>query len=473
MIKNHLLTILAVIGLSAHAEPDSANSIIFVNEDWYGHQNSTLNILNPDDRNEEYWSYRIIQEANPGKELGCTNQFGAIFRGRLYLIAKQDKDPGADITGGRITVADASTYKIITQLQQIDPSGAQCDGRAFLGVDEHKGYVSSSNGIWVLNLDNLTITGQVKGSANPNAGQGNDRPQSDPTGSLYLGQSGTMVLAEGKVFAVHQQYGVLVIDPISDTVVDILDMEWVAQNIGEITGETPAKLPGVGSTIVRSKDGMLWHSLSVDNQGLGSVLPYLVRINPSNLERELIPISGEDNYAPGNSWYAWTPDPICASANKDELYWCGGSNRWFSHQTIYRFNTESRKTEIFADLRDDSGLWKVYGCSMGIDPVSDEIYASLYHDFQDPTYIVRRFSPEGEAIKDYPLISHYWFPSHPIFLSRADLSEIIPIGCSTGSDSPNIGYYDLTGRYLGQAPPRGPMFVIKLSADRIEKIFIR
>ncbi len=472
MKKLNLLSILALVGLGAYAGPDSAGSIIFINEDWYGHRNSTINILKPDDPNEEYWSYRVIQEANPGKELGCTNQFGAIFRGRLYLIAKQDKDPGAEIAGGRITVADAHSFKIIRQLRQIDPSGSQCDGRAFLGVNEHKGYVSSSNGIWVLNLDDLTVSGQITGSGNPNVGQGNDLPPSDPTGSLYLGQSGTMVMAENKVFAVHQQFGVLVIDPESDSVIDILSMEWATKAITDLTGTSPAKQPGVGSTIIRSKDGMLWHSLSVDDQGLGSVLPYIVKIDPTSLERELIPIDGENIYAPGNSWYAWTPDPFCASANNNELFWCGGSNRWFSHQTIYRFNTDTRITDIFADLRDDSGLWKVYGCSMGIDPITDEIYASLYHDFQDPTYLVRRFSSEGEAICDYPMISHYWFPSHPIFLNRADLSEIPHINHSAESASGGTGYYDLTGRYLGKNPPSGPKVVIKRSADKIEKLLI-
>ena len=61
------------------------------------------------------------------------------------------KDPGATIVGGRISIADASTMKLIKQLQLIDPSGKQCDGRAFCGVTSTKGYVSSSNGIRVLN----------------------------------------------------------------------------------------------------------------------------------------------------------------------------------------------------------------------------------------------------------------------------------------------------------------------------------
>ncbi len=417
MIRSAIFSIMAALELGAFAGSGPATSIIFINEDWYGHQNSTINILRPDDPKAEYWTYRVIQEANPGKELGCTNQYGAIFGDRLYLIAKQDKDPGATVAGGRITVADAATFKIIKQLQLIDPSGAQCDGRAFCGVTESKGYVSSSNGIWILNLETLEIEGQVAGSANPNAGGDTDKPNTDPTGSLYLGQSGTMILAEGKVFAVHQQYGLLVIDPLTDEVTDLLGMDWVREAIAETTGELLSKLPGIGSTLVRSLDGMLWHSLSTDDQGLGTVLPYIVRIDPATLERTLIPIGEgeEDIFAPSNSWYAWTPDPWCASSLKNELYWCGGSNRWFSKQMIYRFDVESGTASVFADLREDPADWSVYGCSIGVDPRTDEVYASLFHDFQEPTYIVRRYSPEGENLMDYPMISHYWFPSLPLF----------------------------------------------------------
>ena len=191
----HTLTVISVLltavaSAIAASGADYTRGIIWVNEDWYGHQNSTVNYLKPDDPDGNYWEYRVIQAENPGMELGCTNQYGALWHGRLYLIAKQDKDPGASITGGRITVADAATMKILHQQSLIDPSGAQCDGRGFLGVDEHKGYISTSNGVWVFDLDTYTVRGQVEGSANPNAGGDNDKPNTDPTGSLYHGQSG-------------------------------------------------------------------------------------------------------------------------------------------------------------------------------------------------------------------------------------------------------------------------------------------
>ena len=145
LISGAIMMWLPVLSADA-ADIDYTAGIFVVNEDWYGHQNSTVNYLLPDDPDGNWWHYRVIQTENPGKELGCTNQYGAIWDGRFYLIAKQDKDPGASITGGRITVADASTMQIVKQLQLIDPSGSQCDGRAFVRAMSRRVTVS---GFWI------------------------------------------------------------------------------------------------------------------------------------------------------------------------------------------------------------------------------------------------------------------------------------------------------------------------------------
>lgn len=418
-----------------------SDGIIFVNEDWYGHQNSTLNFLRPDDPDGNYWSYRIIQAENPGMELGCTNQYGAIWHDRLYLIAKQDKDPGATITGGRITVAEAATMKIIHQQSLIDPSGAQCDGRAFLGVTPHKGYISSSNGIWVFDLDTFQVKSQVKGSANPNAGFDDDKPNTDPTGSLYHGQSGTMILAEGKVFAAHQQYGLLVIDPGNDCVTQTISLDFVE--------------PGAGiGSIVRSTDGQLWISVAKDIKGTGATLPYIVRLDPVTLSNQVIKIP-DGMFPPANSWYAWTPDAFCASAVSNCLYWKGGPNRWFSATRIYRYDIDTDTLSLFVDLEDEGANWKLYGCSMGIHPVTDEIYMSLYHEFGTPVYITRRYSPDGTIVRDYPMIDNYWFPSLPIFTASpaASLpaldSDEYSQSESARAPSPDSPVYTLTGICLG------------------------
>ncbi len=396
---NLVMSLVVAVPVATAGDIDYTKGVFFVNEDWYGHQNSTVNYLLPDADDGDYWHYRVIQSENPGKELGCTNQFGAIWNGKFYLIAKQDKDPGASVTGGRITVADAKNMKILHQSQIIDPSGAQCDGRGFVGVTKDKGYVSSSNGIWVMDLNTYEIKGQVEGSANPNIGDG--KPNTDSTGSLYHGQSGSMVLAAGRVFAAHQQSGLLVIDPVSDKVTTVIPVTPVADNAG------------IGS-VVLAKDGSLWVSIANGTNGTGATLPYLMRVNPVSLDTEIVNVP-VDMYPPANSWYAWTPDAFCASSVTNSLYWKGGPSRWFSGTKIYRFDVDSRQFTQIIDLEKEGANWNLYGCSMRVHPVTDEIYMSLYHEFGTPTYITRRYTADGEKLKDYDMISNYWFPSLPVF----------------------------------------------------------
>lgn len=447
----------------AAQDADYTRGIIWVNEDWYGHQNSTVNYLLPDDPDGNYWRYRIIQAENPGMELGCTNQYGALWHGRLYLIAKQEKDPGASITGGRITVADAKTMKILHQQALIDPSGAQCDGRGFLGVDEHKGYISSSNGVWIFNLDTYTVTGQVEGSANPNAGGGNDKPNTDPTGSLYHGQSGMMVAAVGKVFVAHQQYGLLIVDPLTDKVTETIPMDIVQEGAG------------IGS-IVRSKDGALWLSVARNLQGTGAFLNYIVRLDPATLEYDIIPVP-EGMYPPSNSWYAWTPDAFVASTVQNCLYWKGGPNRWFTGTKIYRFDCDTREQSLFIDLEEEGANWKLYGCAIGVHPLTDEIYMALYHEFGTPTYITRRYSPSGVKIRDYEMIMNYWFPSLPLFpASPPDDSALTNLSPDSSSDGV---LYNLRGYAVsepvrfGDWPNLPPGIYIWKSKNACRKVSIR
>ena len=459
-----LATVLAVVAPATAADSvDYTDGIIWVNEDWYGHQNSTVNFLMPDDPDGIYWKYRIIQTENPGIELGCTNQYGAIWNGRLYLIAKQDKDPGATITGGRITVVDAKTMKLLHQQSLIDPSGAQCDGRGFLGIDEHKGYISTSNGVWIFDLDTYTVTGQVEGSANPNAGGGNDKPNTDPTGSLYHGQSGMMVSAAGRVFVAHQQYGLLIVNPNLDRVEQVISMDVVQEGAG------------IGS-IVKSKDGMLWLSIAKNIQGTGAFLNYIVRLDPSTLEYEIVPIP-DDMYPPSNSWYAWTPDAFVASTVQNCLYWKGGPNRWFTGTKIYKFDCDTREQTLFIDLEDEGANWKLYGCAIGVHPTTDDIYMALYHEFGTPTYITRRYSPLGEKIRDYNMIMNDWFPSLPLFPQTKDESSLIE-SFSDDTNEPGT-VYNLRGIAIqanvifGEWDSLTPGIYVWKSAAHTKKICIR
>lgn len=366
---------------------DYSQGVFIVNEDWYGHQNSTVNFLT----DEGEWVYRCFQQENPGMELGCTNQYGTIYGDKFYFVAKQEQDPGSLVKGGRFTVCDAKTMKCLKQFPviSVNESGvSNADGRAFLGVDEHKGYISTSNGIYVYDMDAMEITGQVAASGNP---------EDDGYGSLYRGQTGTMVRVDEHVFAVHQNEGILVIDAEADVVERV---------IGGPDGW------GYGS-VVLSKDGSLWASVA-NPTGNGQAAPFIMKINPVTCDTVRIDMP-DGIYPPANSWYAWTPDGFCASKQQNVLYWNGGPNSWFSNSKIFKYDIDKDEFEVFIDLEAEGLSWNLYGCSIRIHPVTDEAYISLYHTFSDPAFITRAYDNEGNVVHEYPMIENYWFPSLPVF----------------------------------------------------------
>lgn len=390
---------------SEPVQVDYSKGTFIVNEDWYGHQNSTVNFLTDDGE----WIYRVVQKENPGIELGCTNQYGTIYGDKFYFIAKQEKDPGASIVGGRITVCDAKTMKVLKQIQNIavdDKGTSIADGRGFLGVDEHKGYVGTSNGIYVLDLDKLEITGSVSGT-------GNDAD--DPYQQLYGGQIGNMVRVNDRVFAVHQKNGLFIINPATDEV--------------EKTVEAPEGW-GFGS-VVLSKDGNLWLSLAASS-GSGQADTRIVKLNPATLEQTIIECP-EGIFGPANSWYAWTPDCFCASKQNNVLYWNGGNSSWFSGKTIYKYDIDSNTFSTFIDYNNDPDGWQIYGCSFRINPVTDEAIVSLYKGYGDPTYVVRKYDNEGKQTAEYSMISNYWFPSLPVFPDNEApvVADIAPVSITT------------------------------------------
>lgn len=401
---------------SEPVQVDYSKGTFIVNEDWYGHQNSTLNFLTDDGE----WIYRVIQKENPGVEIGATAQYGAIYGDKFFVMAKQPKDPGASITGGRITVCDAKTMKVLKQIENIavdDKGSSIADGRGFLGVDEHKAYVGSSNGIYVLDLDSLKITGSVSGA-------GND--SDDPYQQLYGGQIGNMVRVNDRVFAVHQKNGLLVINPATDEV--------------EQTVEAPEGW-GFGS-VVLSKDGNLWLSLAASS-GSGQADTRIVKLNPATLEQTIIECP-EGIFGPANSWYAWTPDCFCASKQNNVLYWNGGNSSWFSGKTVYKYDIDSNTFSTFIDYNDDPDGWQIYGCSFRIDPVTDEAVVSLYKGYGDPTYVVRKYDNEGKQIAEYSMISNYWFPSLPVFPDNEApvVADISPVSITT-EDSTTVSLKDV------------------------------
>lgn len=412
---------MAVLGI--HAQDGIYTDGFWVlSEDWYGHQNSTINWMTTPERE---WYYRVFQEENPGYELGCTSQYGTVFADRLYIVSKQDRDPGADRQGGRLTVCDARSMQVLAQLPSIGLAQAangyryQVDGRAFAGYDEHKGYVTTNNGVWVVDLQSLTVVDSVRGTTHQATGY--DR--------VYTHQCGSIVRAAGKMFVAHQQRGLLVIDPATDSVVWTVEMpEEVALNPemqdepiegADFDGEWDRRT-SVGS-VVLAKDGFLYCSVA-NRDGMAGRMNYLLRVDPVTYATECINLMERYGaYGPSNTWYSWTPDGFCASTQRNVLYWNGGSDPQNASATIYQYDIDRDECTVFADF--SATTRRIYGCSFRVDPKTDHALLSLQEksdvanptDFGRPLFALQEYDGEGELLGEWDMIENYWFPSIPIF----------------------------------------------------------
>ena len=127
------------------ATTDYSTGTFVLNEGWFGTENASVNHLS---ENGE-WTYRCADN------IGATGCYATPWANRYYIIAKQPKDKGAEVSGGRITVCDANSMRVLKQIENI--GGANEDGRSFCGIDEHRAYVSTTEGISRFNAETLDL----------------------------------------------------------------------------------------------------------------------------------------------------------------------------------------------------------------------------------------------------------------------------------------------------------------------------
>jgi hypothetical protein len=411
------------------AQNNYSDGIFVLNEDWFGHNNSTLNFLNTQTGEFEY---QIIQTnvENNNQSLGCTAQFGAIYGDNIYIISKQDQDSGeGTYIGSRVVVADARTMvikKSIPVIFDIDGKSA-ADGRGFVGVDETKGYVGTSNGIFVLDLNTLEITKRIVDTENPLIT--GDENNADGNGPLYNNQIGMMLRTSDYVFAIYQDKGVLVVDPVKDEVVKVI--------------------PGCFSTMTQSKDGNVWVGIN-SNSGYQKY-PYgmmgeqwkgnqILKIDPVTLDTSVKDITG--GFSIGQTWYAWTAGSLCSSAQNNVLYFTYNPNvwDWFTTSKLIMYDIDK---DVFSEIHDSSKSKRYfYGCGVRINPADDQLYASMYKSNTSRDYFFYKMSNRGEIQTTYTPVKRYWFPALFIFPDNYApvVSEFEPVMIAVnGSASIDLG----------------------------------
>lgn len=336
------------------ATVDYTQGVFMVNEDWFGHRNSTTNYLTRDGK----FVY------NNTTEIGATACFGAAWGNRYYIIAKQAKDNGSEVEGGRITICDANTMRIIKQIKDIDGK----DGRSFCGVDEHKAYVSTSRGIYTLNLDELTVGAAVKNADG---------------GDAELGECGNMVRLGDYVYATEYGKSLRIIDCNNDRIV--------------------ATITAKVYSITMSKDGQLWVST---DKGIS-------RVNTESRQLEEIALPSGIG-VPAKDIYAWKSDGLCASLQNNVIYWTASG---WNPTTIFKYDIDNNEFAKVVDLTSDANKWMMYSASnLRVDPVTDNLYVSLFKDWGSQDYAVRIYDNNGNQLNEYELTQkNYWFPGMFVF----------------------------------------------------------
>ena len=433
-----LITCALIAGCSLQSIAQNyTNGVYVLNEDWYGHNNSTLNFWNPE---TETIDYLIMQMANNYEySLGCTSQYGQLYGDFIVITGKQDKDPGepGDMKSGRVAILHKNTLKPVgdevhplISVNENDKSDA--DGRGVCFVDNEKFYVGTSNGIYVFkwNEQGKIFTWDsekiIPGTGNPLI-TGDEVSNADGLGPLYQNQIGMMLRTQDYVFAIKQDLGVLIIDPKTDEIIKIIE--------------------GCFSTMAQSKDGDIWVGVNYQEEGNEENLNYpygwngdawngsqLMCIDQYTLETKKVRI---DTGGIPQSWYAWTAGSLTASETENALYFVYtdpslGQINWFRNCVLYRFNidavdwdnidlsnpdeayAEGACEEIYDSSFDDLYF---YGGALQCNPKDGNLYASFYvgENIATQEWIYAILNPEGEMIQYQEPIKRYWYPAMFIF----------------------------------------------------------
>ncbi|MCM1504580.1 MAG: DUF5074 domain-containing protein [Muribaculum sp.] len=358
---------------------------IILNEEWYGHTNGGMNYLTAD-RDIIYQAY---ERENPFQSFGCTSQFATIWGGKLLVSSKQPADGGDPLPGGgELVIVDAKTLKrtgSIMELKYGDESRA--DGRAIAGAGLNKIYQGSTNGIYIIDIENAAIIGKVGGL--------------EGDGELYEGQVGDMINAGRYVFGIKQQTGVFIIDTTIDAIVKVI--------------------PETGiQGVTQSADGNVWYATTTESQ------TNFVCLNPTTFEELKRVILPAANGTVACSWGAWRSTNLFASKNENVLWFLTGAGGITGGgSSIYKWNTDE-------SLENITPFFQLNGLEGSNSRTSQGFYATQGYDSRSNTLIVftvdggssghYRYAwthfvngDTGEIEKTIALEPYYWFQSMPVF----------------------------------------------------------
>ena len=395
-----LMALLAVLAAMSQ-DLTFTSGILFVNEDRYGPNQGSINYYNYDYDEMEYNVYALV---NPSTKLGVTTQQGQLYGGRLFLVSKQanGNEASGSTLGSRLAVLDASTLKQQASMLRFGQSADSVyDGRCYCAVGPDKGYIATSAGVFVLDVDAMTTTGPIAGTQSSARGDYN---------SLYYGQCGDMVRFGQYVYAVQQGVGLHVIDPTADTVVTTLPFPHIV-------------------TVFVTAGGNLFvanNSREIYDFGTGPYVANFTSIDPVTHEVLEVYEPGETHGAL-SSWGAWRARMLCVDPVSEKVYYY--YDEFQNHISCYDFSTREF-TDHFIDLpeaaevnwdgtRNHQGL---YASAISFDPHTGDMVvqtleaAPMYaYEIFNHNWVLFYDAATRTLKRQVRLMDAYWFPAMAVY----------------------------------------------------------
>ncbi len=326
------------------------NGFFIINEGWFGHGTGSVSFF---DYATGTLKDSIFQKENSNKDAflpgSSTVQFGAKFNDKLYIVSK---------IRGPLVVADAKTMKEVGRI----PASPNYDWRAFVGLDENHGLLSSSNGVHVLDLKSLTIKSKLEG---------------------VTGQTGDMLKAGKYIYVLNQSAGAIIYDAEDFSVVK--------------------KIAGVTLGFAQTPNKKVWYTKS----------KFLYSSNPQTLETDSVELP----FTPSTTWGTWFSSPIVASTKNNTVYLIKASSGFGGGKNIYKY-VDGDQTSLGKVFITTDGKQSFYRKSLGYDPQTNQIVTQTMQDGFGVNSEVNQLNfyngENGELIKKIPY-SGYYFASMFVF----------------------------------------------------------
>lgn len=376
--------IAATLAAGTVAAASYTGGIFLLNEDWFGHNASSVNFYS---YAGDSIVYRAYQAANPGSTLGNTAQYAAQDGDNIYFCSKQNYGS----TGGRLVVADAKTLE---KKVSIDAIGG-ADTRAFLSVSDTKAYVSTSAGVYAFDKSTSTVGSAIAGISS---------------------EVGNMVLAGGKVLGAGNGK-IYVIDVVADTLIKTVA-------VSSLT--TVFK---VNDQLYAAANSSTWGAPS------SSSTERFIKLDATTCEPVdtlAVPMATQ------NTWFAWkNSNPAIDEANQVLYY-----SPYEGCNFISKYDLAGRTfTQQFITF---DGSQQMYGNVVGFDSQNGYIVAETFEGYSSQNYYLNIYKTDGTQVKSIKLESNYWFPSMVLFSPKEQVSTGVT-SAAAARQVASVKYFNLQG----------------------------